>query len=248
MTAMADKLTVEELARALERATALEQRGDDRYSAEDVVQIGAELGISEWAIRRSLLESPIPRPPTGVDRLFGPPEARVTALAPGDESAVKSMLHRRMRRRRLQPIGGDIWEQRSGWWPDGEAFAWVTRVEVRVAEPQAGMCSVLLTAPLAHVRTGYVAVSLAAAALALVLVGGALSGLAAPLAAAFLVGALALVPMVAYRQRVTCIEKRLADLLAGAPDPWGPDVLRLPATPERVQWEPVAPPSRPRPG
>jgi hypothetical protein len=234
MAVMATKLTVEELARALERATALDRRGDDRYTAEDVVQIGAELGISERAIRSSLLESSVA--PAGVDRLFGPPEARATALAPGDESAVKSMLHRELRRRRLQPVGDNIWEQRSGWWPDGEAFARVARVEVRVAAPRAGMCSAVLTVPLAHVRTGYVAVSLAAAALALVLVGGALSGLAAPLAAALVVGALAVVPLVAYRQRVTRIEQRLADLLAAAPDPPGPAALRRAAAPERDQW------------
>ena len=99
----------------------------------------------------------------------------------------------------------------------GAGAAALAGTRVAFAEPRPGFTAASATVPLDQIRAGYVAGSLALGALALVLVGGALSGLLAPLLAALLVGGLAIVPLLLFRHRVNRIETRLMAFLDEVP-------------------------------
>jgi hypothetical protein len=174
-------LSSDELERVIRRAAELQTSREalpDRLEADEVMRIGAEVGLQEPHLRRALLElraeALVPVPPAGrslVGRLWGDAHVQASRVVPGDPVAVQEALEdylesaeslRQVRSR----AGLSIWEPasdlvsqlRRGLNLSGHGFAMAKarRIEVAVQSIEPGRSLVNISADLRNKRAEHI--------------------------------------------------------------------------------------------
>lgn len=208
-------LSSDELERVIRRAAELQTVREtlpDSLDDDEVIRIGAEVGLEERHLRRALLEvraeSLIPRAPVAdslPDRLWGEAWVQVSRVVPGTLDDVQGRLDgylragESLRQVRDRP-GFTIWEPASDIMSQlrrglnvgghGYALAGARRLEVAVRELEEGRSLVTISADLRNQRTEHASLWHAGAV-------GAAGGVSAALVFGFLMPPLLVVPVVA---------------------------------------------------
>ena len=214
------RLTRAEAETVLARAIELDAEVDeDGFTRDEVMTIGAEMGLSRSALLTSLQElGTVERRYDGglLDRVVGP--SRVVVERPIRRPAAEAGadLRRRLERLNLKRSGpGDTWVQRLDWWPDTHRISAPTVLEVEAVPASADRPAVLrVDARVDEARRNHVASAVAGAALLPLAAVGVPVALLVATSVGAVLGAIG-----SYRLRVRGVEQRIARMLdiVGAP-------------------------------
>lgn len=211
------RLSREHAEAVIARALELQASDDTSVRVDDLMRVGAELGIPQALLERSLVEVAVTTPDGEgglLDRVVGPTGVVVERWTRRDVADAATDLSRRLERLHLtrRDQTGSLWVQNLDWWPDlhrtyapvilqvdarrgGESHPTVLRVRARLDEA----------------RRNHVAMA-AAALLAAPLL------LAVPVLAAGAAG-VALGALGSYRLRLRSVERCVAGLLDRVAEP-----------------------------
>lgn len=170
-------LSSDELERVIRRAAELQTSREalpDQLDADEVMRIGAEVGLRESHLRQALLElraeSLVPEPPstgTFATRMWGSVRVQSCRVVPGDPADVQERLEAYLEsaeglRQVRSRAGLSIWEPasdlvsqlRRGLNLSGHSFALAKarRIEVAVQSIEPGRCLVNISADLRNIR------------------------------------------------------------------------------------------------
>jgi hypothetical protein len=174
-------LSSDELERVIRRAAELQTSREalpDRLDHDEVMRIGAEVGLQEPHLRRALLElraeALVPEPPPGralMRRLWGDAHVQASRVVPGDPPEVQEGLEEYLEsaenlRQVRSRAGLSIWEPASDLVSQirrgldlsghGYALAKARRIEVAVQSLEPGRSLVSISADLRSKRAGHV--------------------------------------------------------------------------------------------